>query len=296
MSAESSPALLGLANTGAACQVLHLLLPSLLLTVATVLQEGELPSEMVPKHNDDPYNDDEEEEQEQERAPKAAKLLKPIDSAGVRMPLKLTSSLTGECKYMQCLMPRLDSDSVSHLRCCMPTIAWPVCCRCIPVRSPLLVWCAFLMCCLLCATKALSHACVALYQSQICSEPSASLHRHTHLFSGLVNCFLDRTQAAAGSKPLVCCAVLSLGRIEYMHPAFKDMKQNILASHHPVCCVVLSLGRIEYLHPAFHDVKNFWPVGYCVDRLAATPASGKKETLHRCQILEAPDGSGPLFR
>ncbi len=68
-----------------------------------------MPSEMVPKHNDDPYNDDEEEEQEQEqeRAPKAAKLLRPIDCSGVRMPLKLTSSLTGECQYMQCLMPIL---------------------------------------------------------------------------------------------------------------------------------------------------------------------------------------------
>ncbi|KAL0040242.1 hypothetical protein WJX77_001213 [Trebouxia sp. C0004] len=121
--------------------------------VSVYFLEGELPSEMVPKHNDDPYNDDKEEEQEQEPAPKAAKLLKPIDSSGVSMPLKLTSSLT-----------------------------------------------------------------------------------------------------------------------------------------------VLSLGRIEYLHPAFHDVKNFWPAGYCVDRLAATPASGKKETLHRCEILEAPDGSGPLFR
>ncbi|DBA66045.1 TPA: hypothetical protein ACH3X2_003050 [Trebouxia sp. C0005] len=121
--------------------------------VSVYFLEGELPSEMVPEHNDDPHNDDEEEEQEQERVPKAAKLLKPIDCSGVRMPLKLTSSLT-----------------------------------------------------------------------------------------------------------------------------------------------VLSLGRIEYLHPAFHDVKNFWPVGYCVDRLAATPASGKKETLHRCQILEAPDGSGPQFR
>ncbi len=108
ISTESSPALLGLANTNAAYQMLDLLLHSLLLTVTTVLQEGELPSEMVPKHNDDPYNDDEEEEQEQERAPKAAKLLKPIDSSGVRMPLKLTSSLTGECKYMPCLMSILD--------------------------------------------------------------------------------------------------------------------------------------------------------------------------------------------
>lgn len=61
-------------------------------------------------------------------------------------------------------------------------------------------------------------------------------------------------------------------------------------------CAVLSLGRIEYLHPGFHDVKNFWPVGYKVGRLAATPASGKKECLHTCEILERPDGSGPLFR
>lgn len=59
---------------------------------------------------------------------------------------------------------------------------------------------------------------------------------------------------------------------------------------------MLSLGRIEYLHPGFHDVKNFWPVGYKVARLAATPASGKKECLHTCEILERPDGSGPLFR
>ena len=59
---------------------------------------------------------------------------------------------------------------------------------------------------------------------------------------------------------------------------------------------VLSLGRIEFLHPGFHDVKNLWPVGYCAARLAATPASGKKETVHVCQILEAPDGAGPLFR
>ena len=171
--------------------MLHILLPSLLLTVATVLQEGELPSEMVPKHNDDPYNDDEEEEQEQERAPKAAKLLKPIDSAGVRMPLKLTSSLMGECMYMQCLMPILDPDSVGHSRCCMP-----------PSMFSSLGLVCILMCCLLCAIKAFSHAYVALHRRQICSEPSASLHRHTHLFSGLVNCLLDRTNTTRAAASL----------------------------------------------------------------------------------------------
>lgn len=65
---------------------------------------------MVPKHNDDPYNDDDEEEQQQQQAcaPKAAKLLKPIDSLGVRMPLKLTSSLTSRSTQKGCVMPAID--------------------------------------------------------------------------------------------------------------------------------------------------------------------------------------------
>ena len=59
------------------------------------VQEGELPSEMVPKHNDDPYSDD-DEEQEEQKAPKISKLLRPAEAAAIRMPLKLTSSLTGK--------------------------------------------------------------------------------------------------------------------------------------------------------------------------------------------------------
>ncbi|KAK9809202.1 hypothetical protein WJX72_011258 [[Myrmecia] bisecta] len=59
---------------------------------------------------------------------------------------------------------------------------------------------------------------------------------------------------------------------------------------------VHSLGRIEYIHPAFHNEKNFWPVGFSAVRMAATPASANKRVAHRCEILEAADGSGPLFR
>lgn len=60
------------------------------------MKEGELPSEMVPKHNDDPYSDDEDEQQEEEKAPRISKLLKPVQAGTIRMPLKLTSSLTGK--------------------------------------------------------------------------------------------------------------------------------------------------------------------------------------------------------
>lgn len=59
-----------------------------------VAKEGELPSEMVPKHNDDPYSDD-EEKQVEEKTPKMSKLLKPVEAGAIRMPLKITSSLTG---------------------------------------------------------------------------------------------------------------------------------------------------------------------------------------------------------
>lgn len=59
---------------------------------------------------------------------------------------------------------------------------------------------------------------------------------------------------------------------------------------------VLALGRIEFLHPGFHTDRRLWPVGYAAQRLAATPASGGREAAHLCEVLAAPDGSGPLFR
>lgn len=61
---------------------------------------------------------------------------------------------------------------------------------------------------------------------------------------------------------------------------------------------VLSLGHIEWLHPGFHNEKAIWPVGYRAIRIAATPAAGGDELQvpHICEILAAPDGSGPIFR
>ena len=59
---------------------------------------------------------------------------------------------------------------------------------------------------------------------------------------------------------------------------------------------VLSLGKIEWLHPAFHDEKSIWPVGYKAERVAKTPAGGDNPIRHLCEVLEAPDGSGPIFR
>lgn len=51
---------------------------------------------MVPKHNDDPYNDDDEEEQVELRTPAVAVA---VSSAAYKFPLKLTSSLTGSCGF-----------------------------------------------------------------------------------------------------------------------------------------------------------------------------------------------------
>lgn len=59
---------------------------------------------------------------------------------------------------------------------------------------------------------------------------------------------------------------------------------------------LLSLGRVEFLHPAFHNEKFIWPVGFAVRRRARTPASAGRELWHLAEVLEAPDGSGPLFR
>ncbi|KAK9830592.1 hypothetical protein WJX81_002721 [Elliptochloris bilobata] len=59
---------------------------------------------------------------------------------------------------------------------------------------------------------------------------------------------------------------------------------------------LLALGCIEFLHPCFHTERRLWPVGYAAQRLAATPASGGREAPHLCEVLAAPDGSGPLFR
>lgn len=60
---------------------------------------------------------------------------------------------------------------------------------------------------------------------------------------------------------------------------------------------VYSLGRVEWLHPSFHDEKSIWPVGYKAERIAATPAGeSTKPKRHLCEILEASDGSGPIFR
>jgi hypothetical protein len=59
---------------------------------------------------------------------------------------------------------------------------------------------------------------------------------------------------------------------------------------------LLSLGRVEFLHPGFHSEKFIWPVGFAVRRRARTPASGGRELWHIAEVLEQPDGSGPLFR
>ena len=59
---------------------------------------------------------------------------------------------------------------------------------------------------------------------------------------------------------------------------------------------VLSLGHINWLNPAFHNEKCLWPVGFASRRIMATPASGKLPTPHLCQVLEHQQHGGPVFR
>lgn len=61
---------------------------------------------------------------------------------------------------------------------------------------------------------------------------------------------------------------------------------------------VHALGHVDYLRPGFHTAKHIWPLGYRATRTITIPGSGKpgRQLAVRCSILEAPDGSGPLFR
>lgn len=58
--------------------------------------------------------------------------------------------------------------------------------------------------------------------------------------------------------------------------------------------LLVSLGRVEYVHPRFHTDKFIYPVGFALKRRARI--GGDKEVWHTAEILESPDGSGPLFR
>ena len=59
---------------------------------------------------------------------------------------------------------------------------------------------------------------------------------------------------------------------------------------------VVALGQVDFLHPAFHDEKFIYPVGYSAIRITSSAASGNRPLPHLCEILAAEDGSGPFFR
>lgn len=63
-----------------------------------------------------------------------------------------------------------------------------------------------------------------------------------------------------------------------------------------LAAAVLSLGEVDFLHPAFHDEKTIFPVGYRAVRVTASQASDMDVVPHLCEILAAEDGSGPVFR
>ena len=57
-----------------------------------------------------------------------------------------------------------------------------------------------------------------------------------------------------------------------------------------------SFGRIEFLHPAFHNEKHIWPLEYKATSLRESPNAKTQESEYVCEILAAPENSGPLFR
>lgn len=59
--------------------------------------------------------------------------------------------------------------------------------------------------------------------------------------------------------------------------------------------MILHLRRLYHaVHRA--NTSTLAQVGYMAERVTATPASRHKPVVHRCEVLAAPDGSGPLFR
>ena len=106
--------------------------------------------------------------------------------------------------------------------------------------------------------------------------------------------------------PLSRSAVRALGVIEYIHPSFHDEKYLWPVSLHAVRASHTSLhcgkwSEILHLRRPYHAVhrantSTLAQVGYMAERVTATPASRHKPVVHRCEVLAAPDGSGPLFR
>jgi hypothetical protein len=60
--------------------------------------------------------------------------------------------------------------------------------------------------------------------------------------------------------------------------------------------LLVSLGRVEYVHPRFHNDKFIFPVGFTIRRRVRLPCSSEREVWHTAEVLANPDGSGPLFR
>lgn len=59
---------------------------------------------------------------------------------------------------------------------------------------------------------------------------------------------------------------------------------------------VLSLGRVEWIHPGYHNEKTIFPVGYRAEKVTVSPAGGPAPVPHLCEVLEGSDGAGPVFR
>ena len=63
-----------------------------------------------------------------------------------------------------------------------------------------------------------------------------------------------------------------------------------------LACAVLRLGRIEWLRPTYHTKKHIFPVGYSAVRAVEISATRGNFVQCLCEIAASSDSFAPVFR
>jgi hypothetical protein len=137
---------------------------------------------------------------------------------------------------------------------------------------------------------------------QLEQQNMADVQRHTHPDAALLKEGSGGTRPGSSGSSSRCkggskakAGSSSLSSLSLQYGKSVGPRGVKLPLHLSANLVLLSLGRVEFLHPHFHNEKFIFPVGFAVKRRARTAAGGR-ELWHLAEILDQPDGSGPLFR